>query len=61
MAILQLGADAIGGRDQQRILIARRTQIEEAAEAAEVRIRAGAAGRLGERRDGLHQRIARSD
>ena len=33
---LQLGADAVGRRDQQRLLEARRAQVEQAAEAAEL-------------------------
>ena len=37
---LELGADAVVGRDQQRIAIAGRLQVEEAAEAAELGIRA---------------------
>ena len=40
---LELGADAVIGGDQQRIAIARRLEVEEAAEAAQrgVRARAG--------------------
>ena len=40
---LELGADAVIGRDQQRIAIARRLEVEEAAEAAERRRRRRAA------------------
>ena len=58
---LELGADAVIGGDQQRIAIARRLEIEEAAEAAERRVRARPRRRLGERRDRLHQRIAGGD
>jgi hypothetical protein len=42
----ELGADAIGGGNQDRILEAGRAQIEEGAEAAEARIAAGARRRL---------------
>ena len=43
---LELGADAVVGRDQQRIVEARRLEIEEAAEAAQLGIGAGARGSL---------------
>ena len=58
---LQFGPDPVIGGDQQRIVIARGLQIEEAAEAADFGIGAGARGRLGEWRNGLHQRIACGD
>ena len=58
---LELGADAVIGGDQQRIAIARRLEIEEAAEAAERGVRARPRGRLGQRRDRLDQRIAGGD
>ena len=35
---LDLGADAVGGRDQHRVLEARRLQIEQAAETADLGI-----------------------
>ena len=55
---LELGADAVVGGDEQGVVIARRLEVEEAAEPAELGIGAGARGRAGEGRDGLHQRIA---
>jgi hypothetical protein len=58
---LQLGADAVGGRDQDRVVVARRLQIEERSESAEARIAAGARRGLGERLDRLDQRIAGID
>ena len=58
---LDLGADAVVGGDQQRVGIARRAWIEEAAEAAELGIGAGPRGRPRERRDPLDQRVARRD
>ncbi len=58
---LQLGADAVIGRDQQRIGKARRLQIEEAAEAAERRVRPRPRRRLGERSDRPDQRVAGGD
>lgn len=45
---LQLGADTVVRRDQQRIGEPRRAQIEEAAESAEVRVRARPPRRAGE-------------
>jgi hypothetical protein len=53
-----LGADAIVGGDQQRVLEPRRARIEEPAEPAEFGVRAGPRGGPGKRRDGFHQRIA---
>ena len=58
---LELGADAVIGGDQQRIVIARRLQVEEAAEPAEFGIGAGARGRAGEGGDGFDQRVAGGD
>ncbi len=58
---LELGADAVVGRDQQRVAIARRLEVEQAAEAAKLRVRARPRGRAGEGTDGLHQRIAGID
>ena len=58
---LELGADAVVGGDQQRIGVARRLQVEEAAEAAELRIRARPSRRSGKRADRLDQRIAGVD
>ena len=42
---LQLGADAVIGGDQQRIAIARRLEVEKAAESAELGVRARPRGR----------------
>ena len=58
---LELGADAVVGRDQQRVGIARRLEVEQAAESAELGVRAGPRGRAGERADRLDQRIAGVD
>ena len=58
---LELGADAVGRRHQDRILVARRLEIEERAEAAEPRLRSRARRRLGKRLDRLDQRIAGID
>jgi hypothetical protein len=58
---LELGADAVGGADQDRVLEAGGLQVEQRAEAAQAGIRAGAAGGLGERLDGLDQRLAGID
>jgi hypothetical protein len=55
---LELGADAVIGGDEQGVVIARRLQIEEAAEAAKLGIGAGARGRSCKRADCLDQRIA---
>ncbi len=53
----QLGADAVGGGDQDRIAVARRLQIEEPAEPAETRDHPGPVGRLGRRLDPLDERV----
>ncbi len=58
---LELGAHAIVGRDQDRVLEAGPLQVEQRAEAAEIGIRAGPPRCLGERLDGLHQRVAGID
>ena len=58
---LQLGADAVGGGDDQRIGVAGGLEVEEGAEAAQRRVRAGPAGRLGQRLDRLDQGRARVD
>ena len=58
---LELGPDAVVGGDQQRIVIARRLQIEEAAESAKLGVGAGPRGRAGERADRLDQRVAGLD
>jgi hypothetical protein len=61
MPELELGADAVIGRDQQRIAIARRLEVEEAAEPAQSRVRPRPRRRFGERRDRPDQRIAGGD
>jgi len=58
---LQLGADAIIGGDQHRVLEPCRLEVEEAAEAAQFRVGAGPAGRFRQRRDGPDERVARVD
>jgi hypothetical protein len=58
---LELGADAVGGGEQQRVAVACRPKIEQAGEAAEPRVRAGSAGRGGERLDRVDQRLAGVD
>ena len=58
---LQLGADAVGGGDQERLLEARLAQVEQAAEAAELGGGARPGGRAGERPDRLDQGLAGLD
>ncbi|OIQ67888.1 putative CDP-diacylglycerol--glycerol-3-phosphate 3-phosphatidyl-transferase 2 [mine drainage metagenome] len=58
---LQLGADAVRGRNQQGIGVAGGFQIEQGAEPAERRIGARTPGGLGQRLDLFDQRIARID
>jgi hypothetical protein len=58
---LQLGADAVGAGDQQRILVARRLEVEQRAEAAEAAGDARPLGALGERFDRLDQGVAGVD
>ena len=58
---LQLGADAVVRRDQQRIGEPRRLQIEEPAEPAQIGIRARAPRRFRQRADRADQRVARGD
>ena len=57
---LELGADAVGAGDQDRILEARR-EVEQAAEAAERREHARSVGAARERLDALDQRVAGVD
>ena len=52
---LQLGADTVGGRDQDRIAIAARFKIEERAEAADTGEDPGDLGFLGDRADAPHE------
>jgi hypothetical protein len=54
----ELGTDTVIGGDEQRIGEACSAQVEKAAETAEIGVGTGAAGGLGERRDGADQRIA---
>ena len=58
---LQLGADAVGGGDEQRIVVAGGLQVEQGAEAAQRRVRARPARGLGQRLDRLDQGVARVD
>ena len=58
---LELGADAIGGRDQHRILKAGGLEVEQAAESADLGIGTGACGGANQRLDHVDQAIARID
>ena len=58
---LQLGADAVGGGDQQRIGEAGGAQVEQRAEAAEIVDDAGPPGGMRQRPDRLDQPPARVD
>jgi hypothetical protein len=58
---LHLGADAVGGGDQDRVGEPGRLEVEQRAEAAEIGIRAGAGRRLGLRLDRFDQRGAGID
>ena len=59
---LELGADAVGGGDQQRVLETGRLEVEQPAKAAQVRVRAGAARvAFAAGRDALDQRLAGVD
>ena len=58
---LELGADAVGGGDEERVLEAARLEVEQAAEAADAAQEAGACRLGGERADRVHQRIAGID
>jgi len=57
----QLGADAVGRRDQDRIAIAGFGEIEQAAEAADPADCAAPRGRFGQRRDPFDQPVAGRD
>jgi len=57
----QLGADAVGGREQDRIPEPRRLGIEDGTEAADGGCRAAAGRRTREGFDGLDERIAGID
>ena len=54
---LQLGADAVGGRYQDRVGESRGAQVEQRAETADPAQRAGPGGGAGQRGDGRHQRL----
>ena len=58
---LDLGADAVGGRDQHRIGKARALEVEQAAEAADLGVRAEPPGRADQRLDQLHHAVAGID
>ena len=58
---LELGADAVVGGDQDRVVEARPLQVEQRAEAAEIGVGARPARRLGQRLDGLDQGVAGID
>ncbi|MNC90753.1 hypothetical protein D3C83_68930 [compost metagenome] len=58
---LQLGADAVGGGDQQRVVIARGLEVEEGPEAAQPAFRARTAGGLGQRLDGFDEGVSGVD
>ena len=58
---LDLGADAVGGGDQHRILEARALEIEQSAEAADLGVGAGPRRRLHQRLDQLHHAVAGID
>jgi hypothetical protein len=58
---LQLGADAVGGGNQDGIAVARGLQVEQGAEAAQARRRAAACRAGGERLDRLDERRPRID
>ena len=58
---LDLGAHAIIARHQQRVFVACRARVKKAAKPAQIRLCAGPTRRLGERANGLHQRVAGSD
>ncbi len=58
---LHLGADAVGGGDQDRIGEAGGLEIEQAAEAADLGVRAGARGPAQQRLDQFHHAVAGVD
>ena len=58
---LELGADAVGGGDQNRILEARRLEVEQPAETADLGVGAGAGGGAHHRLDQIDQTIAGVD
>ena len=58
---LQLGADAVRGRDEQRVGEPGSLRIEKRAEAAQLWVGTGTARGGDERSDGAHERVARLD
>ncbi len=58
---LDLGADPVIGRNQDRVREARRLQIEQSAEAADFRVGSGAARGAHQRLDLVHHGVARVD
>src|SRR5690606_12161663 len=58
---LDLGADAVVGGDQQGVGEAGRLEVEHAAEAADLGVGAGTAGRAHQRLDGLDEGVAAAD
>ncbi|MDH6639266.1 UNVERIFIED_ORG: hypothetical protein M2438_004441 [Methylobacterium sp. SuP10 SLI 274] len=58
---LHLGADAVIGGDQDRVLEARGLEVEQTAEAADLRIRPRPARGAHQRLDRLDERVARVD
>ena len=58
---LELGADAVGARDEDRILEARRLEVEQSTEAAQPAHHARPVGAAGQGLDVLDQRVARID
>ena len=58
---LELGADAVGGGDEDRVAVARRLEVEERAEAAEPRRRSRARRRACQRLQPLDERVAGID
>jgi hypothetical protein len=55
----QLGADAVGGGDQQRVVVAGRLEVEQGAEAAQAAVRARTPRGLGQGLDRLDQGVRR--
>mmetsp|Transcript_30321 Transcript_30321/g.90476 ORF Transcript_30321/g.90476 Transcript_30321/m.90476 type:complete len:759 (+) Transcript_30321:306-2582(+) len=57
----QLSPDSVGARNEDRVLVPRRARVEEPTEPADRPHHAGAVGRLCERLDVVHERVARVD
>ena len=58
---LDLGADTVGRRDQDRVVEARSLEVEQAAEAANLGVRASACGSAHQRLDQFHHAVAGID